>query len=127
MVSAMAEERTLHTIKTKPIARNCVETHSEKDLEIWFYDGEIKAEELAIPVERPVLKGMVILMLLVKKGGVTAECLVEWEWRVRYSVMVMSTVTNIVVVARTALVIGAAQELELVKEPIHESDWPSIS
>jgi DDE superfamily endonuclease len=27
---------TLHTIKTKPIARNRVETHTEKDIENWF-------------------------------------------------------------------------------------------
>jgi hypothetical protein len=96
-------------------------------LVVLAYDGEIKADELAIPVERPVLKGMVILVLLVKKSEVTTECLVEWEWRVRYSVMVVSMVTNIVVVTGTALVIGTAQELELVKELSHESDWPSIS
>ena len=91
-------------------------------LVVLAYDGGIKAEELVIPVERPVLKGMVTLVLLVKKSEVTVECLVEWEWRVRYSVMVVSMVTNIVVVTGTALVIGTAQERELVKEPIHESE-----
>lgn len=43
------------------------------------YDGEIGAEELEIPVEYPVLKGMVILELLVKIGEVKVECLVGWE------------------------------------------------
>jgi hypothetical protein len=94
-------------------------------LVVLVYDGEIGAEELRIPVEYSVLKGMVILELLVKRGEVTAECLVGWECRVRYWVTVVSTVMNIVVVTGTVLVIGTAQGLELIAEPIHEFDWPS--
>lgn len=48
-------------------------------LDVWVYDGEIKAEELAILVEFPVLKGMVILELFVEIGEMTVECPVEWE------------------------------------------------
>lgn len=45
----------------------------------------------------------------------------------RYWVIVVSVVTNIVVIIGTVLVIGEAQELELVEEPVHESDWASPS
>jgi hypothetical protein len=36
-------------------------------------------------------------------------------------------VTNIVVVTGTVLISGTAQELELVEEPVHESNWPPMS
>src|SRR5450432_4336715 len=32
----MKSNLSLHSIKTKPIARNRVDTYSEKDLEVWF-------------------------------------------------------------------------------------------
>jgi hypothetical protein len=32
----MKSNPSLHLIKTKPIARNKVDTYSEKDLEVWF-------------------------------------------------------------------------------------------
>lgn len=45
----------------------------------------------------------------------------------RYWVIVVSMVTNIVAVTGTVPAIGTAQELEPVEEPIHEFDWPSMS
>jgi len=46
---------------------------------------------------------------------------------VRYWVIIVSIVTNIVAVTGTVPAIGTAQELGLVEEPIHEFDWPSMS
>jgi hypothetical protein len=47
-------------------------------LDVLVYITEIGAEELGIPAEYPVLKGMAILELI-KKIGEERACLVVWE------------------------------------------------